>query len=63
MPKITNVFIAKMDDDPKVLAINVTDTESSDPDVKININYDDLNASEKADFDAFQALAESKIPA
>jgi len=64
MPQVTNVFIVKNGADPKVLCISVTDTEAdpADAPVEVNLNYTDLSTPEKATYDAFEALALTKLP-
>ena len=64
MPLVTNIFLVKQDEDPKVICLNVTDTEAdiTEPSTDLNISYDALTPGEKATVDAFEALAISKLP-
>lgn len=62
--QLTNVTISEATNDTIVyLNVNSADSESDANDKEVVLTRDDLDAGEKATFDAFLALAISKVPA
>ena len=61
--QVTNVVVSKTDANVENVAINVSDTNSSDNDVTVIVDYSSLTTGEKATVDAFYALALAKVPA